>query len=107
MAKERSGWMGRKGHSSRRESCVKMKSTGKGMKLHGKKPEQNNNQKVFGEDLGNTIKPNNFAMPTLRRCCSNETLGVCFDLDLPPSNESWGRTCMSCKALPVVLGQQS
>lgn len=56
---------------------------------------------------------NNFSMPTLRRCCSNETLGVsrgapeCCDLDLPPSDESGGRTCVSCKPLPFVLGQES
>lgn len=52
-------------------------------------------------------------MPTLRRCCSNETLGVsrgapeCCNLDLPPLNESWGRKYMSCKLLPFVVGQES
>ena len=56
---------------------------------------------------------NNFAMPTLRCCCSDEALGVsrgapeCSDLDLSPSDESWGRTCVSCKPLPFVLGQGS
>lgn len=35
--------------------AVKVKSTGKGMKLRGKK-EQNNPQKGFEEDPGNSIK---------------------------------------------------
>lgn len=36
-------------------SCFKMKTRGKGMKLHGKQ-EQNNTQKGFEEDLGYSIK---------------------------------------------------